>query len=117
MMTYNNSPFVDDKVHDDDKHKADDKAHDQEHHDAHDSHDGHAHEADPADWSIAKSMGHYLDPDHLIGHVQDSNYFELPAIGTWDYQKKGKIVIPRMSFWTDEEPLICLLYTSDAADE
>ena len=111
-MTNNNSPFVDDQEHDE-KHKADDKSHDhpadkphdEGHVEAH-ADDGHAHEADPADWSIAKSMSYYLDPDHLIGHVQDSNYFELPAIGTFDYKEKGKIVIPRMSPWTSEHPLV-----------
>ena len=64
--------------------------------------DGHAHE--DGDWDIMDSMGYYLNPDHLIGHVQDANYFELPAIGSFDFKEKGKLTIPQISPWTDEEP-------------
>ena len=81
-------------------HAGDDHSHDAEH--------GHGDEAhgDGEDWDIIDSMGYYLNPDHLIGHVQDSDYFELPSIGTWDFDKKGKIKIPQISPFTEEEPFI-----------
>ena len=123
-MTYTN-PTVDDK-HDDEKHKPDDAAveaapghvvvddHAAEHgagdhvdhgHDHVDhGHEGHA--AHPEKTGIEKAMDYYLGPDHLIGHVQDSYYFE--GIG-FDGEKswiKKKFEIPRMSPWTEKEPLI-----------
>ena len=85
---------------------SDDHAHEKDGHDGHEHHEGeHSHDHE-GEWTMADSMGHYLNPDHLIGHVQDSNYFELPAVGTWDFDEKGKILIPHISPFTDEEPFI-----------
>ena len=99
------------KATDDDKHEPDAHSekdgHDADAH-AGDSHGEHA-EIDPADWSVQNSMDYYLDPSHLIGHVQDSDHFELPSFlaGSVDFEKKGKIEIPHIPFlWSDDEPFM-----------
>lgn len=58
------------------------------------------------EWSMQDSMDYYLSPDHLISHVQDSDYFELPVIGSWDFTKKGEIKIPQISPWSEKDPLV-----------
>lgn len=108
-MKNNNSLLAEDEKSDDDHPEPTDgsKPDDGDAHQDHDDHDqegeSHVHEGD---WTIENSMDYYLDPDHLIGHVQDSDYFELPAIGSWDYLNKGKIKIPQISPWTEESPLV-----------
>lgn len=115
-MNNNNSPVVIGGQQADDDHKT--KQADSEHESA-ESHDDHAagdhaggdlehgegHVAD-GDWTLQHSMDYYLSPDHLIGHVQDSDHFELPAFGSWDFDAKGQIKIPQISPYTAEEPLI-----------
>jgi F-type H+-transporting ATPase subunit a len=74
--------------------------------------DGHGHEGDAvstADWNddIDLAMGYYLGPDNLIGHVQDSDHFELPAFPPWgEGMMKGKLSIPQISPYTDESPMM-----------
>jgi F-type H+-transporting ATPase subunit a len=52
-------------------------------------------------------MGYYLGPDSLIGHVQDSDHFELPAFPPWgEGMMKGKLSIPQISPYTDESPMM-----------
>ncbi len=118
------------KTTDDEKHKSDDDHAEKDGHDAahpaedhsdgahgnehageaHDAH-GHGHEEIAAeDWTIQNSMDYYLDPGHLIAHVQDSDHFEMPSFlaGTFDYEAKEdlNIKIPRMSPWSAEKPLV-----------
>lgn len=98
------------KTTDDEKHETNDAhAEDGHDHDAHagDGHDvshDHAEHIDPKDWSIQNSMDYYLDPAHLIGHVQDADYFEL--LGMDKDGNKNKLDIPQMSLWDAKKPLI-----------
>lgn len=66
--------------------------------------DAHPEAHDDGDWSIEDAMGHYLNPDHLIGHVQDADYFE--GFGFDENGNRNKIEIPWISPWTNEEPLM-----------
>ncbi len=59
-------------------------AHAEEH--AADEHAADEHSADP--------MDHYLDPKHMIEHVQDTNYFELPAFLRFEFSDDKIIKIP-----------------------
>ena len=74
--------------------------------------DGHGHAGDAAstaDWNddLDLAMGYYLGPDSLIGHVQDSDHFELPAFPPWgEGMMKGKLSIPQISPYTDESPMM-----------
>ena len=74
--------------------------------------DGHDHEEDAAstaDWNddLDLAMGYYLGPDSLIGHVQDSDHFELPAFPPWgEGMMKRKLSIPQISPYTDESPMM-----------
>ena len=93
-------------------HDSDAGGHDHEE-DGHDHEgDGHGHEGDAvstADWNddIDLAMGYYLGPDNLIGHVQDSDHFELPAFPPWgEGMMKGKLSIPQISPYTDESPMM-----------
>jgi len=93
-------------------HDSDAGGHDHEE-DGHDHEgDGHGHEGDAvstADWNddIDLAMGYYLGPDSLIGHVQDSDHFELPAFPPWgEGMMKGKLSIPQISPYTDESPMM-----------
>ena len=108
-MENNNSLLVVDEKNDDEKQNTND-GHQHEAGESRDAHegDGHAHEGDDhaheGDWTIQDSMGYYLSPDHLIGHVQDSYDFEtlfLDADGN-----KNKIKIPWVSPFTEEKPFI-----------
>jgi len=102
------SPRVDDEKHDDNKH--DDAAHadDGHSHAADGAHDSHADHKSAEDWTLADSMNHYLGTDHLIGHVQDSDYFELLGFHEDEHghMVKNKLKIPQISPWTDESPLL-----------
>lgn len=97
-MKNNDSPLaVDDPSVDENKTQEDHE------HDAGDAHDEGAHEHD-GEWTLQDSMDYYLSPDHLIGHVQDSYYFEtmfLDAEGN-----KNKIDIPWISPISKDRPLI-----------
>ena len=65
---------------------------------------GHAAAEISADeWSIQNSMDWYLHPDHLIGHVQDSTYFEIPA---FNFKDTVHLDIPNPLGYTDENPMI-----------
>ncbi|MEM9412843.1 MAG: F0F1 ATP synthase subunit A, partial [Planctomycetota bacterium] len=101
------SNHSEEKPHGDEEHGSDHKEDDHGHEHGDDDHghndESHGHEGE---WEIADSMGYYLNPDHLIGHVQDSDYFEMPAIGSMDFEKKVPLKIPHISPWTNEKPLI-----------
>lgn len=65
---------------------------------------GAAHEVHAADHDVAGDapfdpMAHFLNPAHLIEHVQDSYYWELPG---------GKVELPQLFAYTDEQPLIAV---------
>lgn len=67
-----------------------------------DSHDGH-HAADMN--SMAGRKAYFLDPDHLLGHVQDTDYFEYP----WffhDPDSPSKVYLPNPLGYTDANPMI-----------
>ena len=76
-----------DAGHTDGSHDKDGHGHDHDedgHDDGHGHDEGHSHGGDAAtidDWNddIGLAMGHYLSPDKLIGHVQDS--IPTPLIG------------------------------------
>ncbi|MDG2183314.1 MAG: F0F1 ATP synthase subunit A [Mariniblastus sp.] len=103
--------------HDEDGHDHDEDGHDHDE-DGHDhdegGHDegGHDHGGDTAttdQWNdgVDLAMGYYLSPDSLIGHVQDSDHFELPAFPPWgEGMSKGKLSIPQISPYTDESPMM-----------
>ena len=79
-------------------------------HDGHGEHGEHGEHADhaahPEKTGMEQAMDHYLSPDHLIGHVQDAYYFE--GIGFTDDKSwvKKKFMIPQVSPWTEEKPLV-----------
>lgn len=54
---------------------------------------------------MEQAKNYYLDPDHLIGHVQDADYFEWFGFNGETFEKK-KIKIPQMSPWTEESPFL-----------
>ena len=97
-MTINNEDMYD---YEPAREEREDPVHSADHSEKEHSEDEHV-----GEWTVKDSMSHYLNPDHLIGHVQDSDYFELPAIGSWDYQGKTKLKIPQISPFTNEKPLI-----------
>jgi F-type H+-transporting ATPase subunit a len=102
-MTYKN-PFVEDeKSNDENQNPSEDHANDgHESDDAHpESHDEHASDGD---WTIEDAMDHYLNPDHLIGHVQDADYFE--GFGFDENGERNKIEIPWISPFTNEKPFM-----------
>ena len=112
MKNNNSNYFVDENVDDENEQNNDgheksaesDEAqgHGAEHTNDEGSHEGeHAHEGE---WTIEDSMGYYLSPDHLIGHVQDSYYFE--TLGLDAEGNKNKIDIPWVSPFTEEKPFI-----------
>lgn len=92
-----------------------------EHGDGH-SHDGgdHSHAGENAhaseghddghheEWSIESALSYHLSPDHLIGHVQDAEYFEWFGFKEDDHGHlhKNKIEIPKLSPYTLDQPLI-----------
>ena len=96
-----------DHDHDEDGHGHEDGDHDH-------GHDGHGHGGDSAtatadEWNdgVDLAMGYYLSPDSLIGHVQDSDHFELPAFPPWgEGMAKGKLSIPQISPYTDDSPMM-----------
>ncbi len=55
------------------------------------------------DWSVQNSMDWYLHSDHLIGHVQDATYFEIPA---FNFKDTIHVDIPNPLGYTDENPMI-----------
>lgn len=63
------------------------------------------HEAGQDDGHSGSLMDHYFNTDHLLHHVQDSQYFELFSL-TGREEGKIKIKIPQISPWTEEKPLI-----------
>ncbi len=80
----------------DEKHDAHTSTADQPHDDGQheDQLQGEAHEGDhehEGQWTIQDSMDYHLGKDHLIGHVQDSTYFEIPS---FDFRGTRKIEIP-----------------------
>lgn len=95
---------VDDKAHQvsgEAEHGAADKAH------AGDDHGEQSHGHDLDYSTMAGLKGHFLSPDHLISHVQDSNYFEFPSITGWiDPHHPPKIYIPNPLGHSDENPMI-----------
>ena len=86
--------------HDEHGEGADDQAHQGEH-----AHEGdHAHEGETK-WDLGKSLSFHLHPDHLIGHVQDANYFEWFGFSEDEHGHvaKNHINIPKLpsiSGWT-----------------
>ena len=76
-------------------------------HDGHEGHgDGHA-EIAPEDWTIQNSMDWYLSPDHLIGHVQDQTYFEVPSFFAAEpFAEPSHLEIPNFSPWNEGKPLV-----------
>ena len=69
--------------------------------------DGDHAEISSEDWTIQNSMDWYLHPDHLIGHVQDQTYFEVPKFfGEGSYKESGHLEIPNFSPWSEEKPLV-----------
>ena len=64
--------------------------------------DGHGHvQHDMSTVEGRKSF--FFDPDHLVAHVQDQTYFEIPS---GDGAHPVHLDIPQVSPWTREEPLI-----------
>ena len=49
-------------------------------------------------------MDWYLNSDHLIGHVQDATYFEIPAFNLKDTIHVE--IYPNPLGYTDEKPMI-----------
>ena len=109
--------------HENDAHDHDEDGHDHDHNEDghghedgdHDhGHDGHGHGGDSAtatadEWNdgVGLAMGYYLSPDSLIGHVQDSDHFELPAFPPWgEGMAKGRLSIPQISPYTDDSPMM-----------
>lgn len=96
-----------DHDHDEDGHGHEDGDHDH-------GHDGHGHGGGSAtatadEWNdgVDLAMGYYLSPDSLIGHVQDSDHFELPAFPPWgEGMAKGRLSIPQISPYTDDSPMM-----------
>lgn len=128
MIPTNSAARPDDETHDEDV-KAEGEEHADEGHDDHagkaeshgddhgsshgaDGHDDHGHATiDPADWTVQDSMNWYLDPGHLMAHVQDQNYFEVPRFVTKDedhaaFKDAMHIDIPNVSPWSEETPLV-----------
>ncbi len=62
------------------------------------------HEHVDADHGSGSLMDHYLGQDHLISHVQDQLYFQLP--GGLLEDNIVKLWIPQVSPWSEEEPLV-----------
>ncbi len=88
--------------------------HDQSDDHEHDG-DGHGAEISADEWTVQNSMDWYLNPDHLIGHVQDQTYFEIPRlwVGNDDHGDEAHpfadpyhLAIPNPLGFTDEEPMI-----------
>lgn len=110
----------DDEKHDQAQGESAEKAHPQDSHDGHagggEAHgDGHAHGDDhaheviaPEDWTIQNSMDWYLSSDHLIRHVQDQTYFEIPVLfgSESSFKEPHHLEIPNISPWSEEKPLI-----------
>ena len=57
-------------------------------------------------------MAYHLSNDHLIGHVQDQTFFEIPA---FDFKNKHKIPIPNPLGRTNDNPFI--KFSTDVLDE
>lgn len=70
----------------------------------HEAEASHATDADHGNWTVPKAIEYHLNPDHLIGHVQDANYFEW--FGYDKYPNKNKLWIPQISPWTEERPFL-----------
>ena len=103
-----------DEDHGDHDHGDHDHGHDDHDH-AHDGHtEGHAHddhghgpEISAEDWTMQNSMDWYLSPDHLIGHVQDQTFFEVPTLfGENAFKETTHVSIPNPLGYTLEEPMI-----------
>ncbi len=63
--------------------------------------------AEESTFDMGDAMGHYLDKDHLIGHVQDSTHFEVS--NPLNYHEPMKLGIPNpMGLFgvSEEEPII-----------
>ncbi len=72
---------------------------------------GHDHADHPEisaeDWTVQNSMDWYLNPEHLIGHVQDQTYFEVPSLfGSEAFKEPHHLEIPNLSPWSEEQPLV-----------
>lgn len=88
--------------------------HEDENHEGEDHGDGdHAHDEDHH--GEVSAFDYYLGADHLISHTQDKPYFELPSFknekGAFSlfgdiHNKSKKILIPQVSPWSDEHPLM-----------
>ncbi len=95
---------------------------DHDHAGDHDHGHGHGHgDHGPAisaeDWTVQNSMDYYLSSDHLIGHVQDQTFFEVPSIISKHINEDGEEVtgyikeanhinIPNPLGFTNENPMI-----------
>ena len=90
-------PAHDDPAHEEPGH---DPAHDNTAHTTGEPHADDHHEADLS--TMQGRMDHYLGADHLIGHVQDTTYFELPA-GNFQDTVKVPIPNPMAAFGITEE--------------
>ena len=111
----NISLYVEDNAEDDkkqDSHGADKDSHADEGHahgDGGHEHGGeHSHDSHAEDWDIGKALNYHLNPDHLIGHVQDTEYFEWFGFNEDDHghPHKNKIDIPKLPSITGGRKLI-----------
>ena len=74
-----------------------------------------SHEVTPEEWAedpTTFGMAYHLSNDHLIGHVQDQTFFEIPA---FDFKNKHEIGIPNPLGFTNENPMI--KFSTDITDE
>ena len=78
-------------------------------------HSDHGHKVTAEEWAedfATFGMAYHLSNDHLIGHVQDQTFFEIPA---FDFKNKHKIPIPNPLGRTNDNPFI--KFSTDVVDE
>lgn len=91
------------KVEDTHKTEAAEKHDDHDGDGAHTEHEGHDGHASHDMGTLEGRKAFFFDPDHLIAHVQDQEFFELPS---GDGAHPIHLNIPQVSPWSREEPLI-----------
>jgi F-type H+-transporting ATPase subunit a len=72
-----------------------------------DGHGEHEHgpEISAEDWTVDNSMDWYLSSDHLIAHVQDQTFFEIPFP---PFKEPYHLEIPNPLGFTDAEPMVAV---------
>jgi F-type H+-transporting ATPase subunit a len=95
-MTYNNLITLDDEKPDADS------QHGEQHHD--DLHEAVVEADHDTEWSLEQAADYHLNPDHLIGHVQDAYYFE--TFGLDEHGDRNRVEIPWISPFTEDRPFI-----------